>query len=208
MDAFKRHYDIDLQIIPHQNTALPSNLDGLIIPGGFSYGDYLRGGALASHVPLMNSVSDFAKSGRSILGICNGFQILTELRLLPGVLLKNESGRFVCEQSELVLADGKSQYHQQLAGVERLCVPVAHGEGRYFIDPEGLKRLEDQGQVLFRYKTGTNPNGAVSDIAGIIDESGKILGMMPHPERATDQVMGGSEDGLKILSAFLTTVKS
>lgn len=210
VDAFKRLFDIDIQLVWHEAHELPA-LDGVILPGGFSYGDYLRGGALASCSPIMGAVKTFAAKGGPIIGICNGFQVLTESQLLPGILLKNASQTFICQYAYLKVAKGNSGYHQRLQG--RLYkVPIAHGEGRYFVPADQLKALQDKGQILFQYadeqgnvNESTSPNGAVANIAGIVSENGRILGMMPHPERASD-VLLGSNDGQPILEAFLATV--
>jgi phosphoribosylformylglycinamidine synthase I len=209
VDAFKRHFGLNLKLVWHSEKTLPK-VEGVILPGGFSYGDYLRSGALASHSPIMSAVKTFAKAGGPVMGICNGFQILTESQLLPGALLRNSHRKFVCKYVNLQAGSGDSGYHRALYG-KVLKVPVAHGEGRYYISPDGLKKLQDQGQVLLRYvnddgKTSleSNPNGAIDNIAGIVSENGRVMGMMPHPERATDQVMGGSADGLIIIEAFLS----
>jgi len=211
IDAFKRLFQIDLKLVWHEETALPAQLGGLILPGGFSYGDYLRSGALASISPIMQAVKTFAAKGGSVLGICNGFQVLTESHLLPGALLKNASRTFICEYAHLAVASGDSLYHRKLSR-KTYKVPIAHGEGRYYIDSEGLKKLEAQGQVLFQYadpegahSAATNPNGAVANIAGIVSANGRILGMMPHPERASSELLG-SADGRGILEAFIETV--
>jgi phosphoribosylformylglycinamidine synthase len=203
IDTFKHYYQTDLIPIWHESESLP-DVQGLIIPGGFSYGDYLRSGCLASHSHIMKHVKEFASQGGSIIGICNGFQILTESHLLPGMLLKNDSQKFVCEFADLDVASGTSAYHLSLSK-EVLSIPVAHGEGRYFIDPLGLEELKKNQQIVFSYGKSTgNPNGATDDIAGICSQNGKVLGMMPHPERAIDQLLG-SEHGLKIWDAFLST---
>ena len=199
--AFRKRFGIELISIWHTETTLPA-IDRLILPGGFSYGDYLRGGALASHSPIMQDAKRFAAAGGAILGICNGFQILTEAHLLPGVLLKNASRKFICRQSELVVASGHSPYHKALAGLA-LRLPIAHGEGRYYAEPETLERLRAKGQVLLRY--ADNPNGALDAIAGIVSDNGRVMGLMPHPERAVDSLLGGSEDGTKLLEAFLAS---
>lgn len=210
VDAFKRLFDIDLVLVWHQEAALP-RVDGLILPGGFSYGDYLRGGALASCSPIMPAIKTFAQKGGSIIGICNGFQILTESHLLPGILLRNAQQSFICKTVNLAVAQGDSGYHRRLKG-RTYQIPIAHGEGRYHIGQEGLKALEDRGQILFQYADAegkshesSNPNGSRAQIAGILSENGRILGMMPHPERASDPLLG-SEDGRWILEAFLATV--
>ncbi len=198
--ALKRGFDIDPTLVWHTETKLPA-VDAIVLPGGFSFGDYLRSGALASHSPVMAAVKEFAKKGGPVIGICNGFQVLTESHMLPGALLRNASQKFVCKQVELVTAPGSTVYHKSLFG-KTSRVPVAHGEGRYYIDPEGLKRLKDEQQIVFRY--AENPNGALDDIAGIVSENGRVLGMMPHPERATNPLLG-SDDGLAIWQAFLAT---
>lgn len=210
VDAMKRLFSIDLQLIWHESAHLPA-IDGLILPGGFSYGDYLRGGALASCSKIMPAIKQFAAKGGAILGICNGFQVLTESHLLPGILLKNAQQSFVCKNVNLAVAVGSSSYHQRLSG-RSYQVPVAHGEGRYYVSQPELERLRDGGQILFQYadddghvSEASNPNGAVLGIAGIVSENGRILGMMPHPERASDRLLG-SEDGKLILEAFLATV--
>lgn len=202
VEAFSRHFQIDAKLVWHSEMRLPK-VDGVVIPGGFSFGDYLRSGALASHAPIMTEVREFAKKGGAILGICNGFQILTEAHLLPGALLKNHSRAFLCQICDLDPALGESPYHKIL-GAKTLSMPIAHGEGRYYIDPEGLARLEADGQIVLRYgRKCDNPNGSVASIAGVTSKNGRILGLMPHPERATDLVVGGSTDGLKVLKAFL-----
>ncbi len=202
VDAYRRHFDIDVKVIWHQESDLPK-LDGLLIPGGFSYGDFLRSGSLASHSTIMPAVRAFAKAGGPILGICNGFQILTESQLLPGALIQNENGKFICRSTELDPCEGVSQFHGSVAKDESLTVPIAHADGRYIIFGDDHKKLLDQGQVWFKYRK--NPNGSVDDIAGVVSQNGRVFGMMPHPERATDQVMGGSTDGLHILRFFLET---
>ncbi|MGE0171605.1 MAG: phosphoribosylformylglycinamidine synthase subunit PurQ [Oligoflexales bacterium] len=208
--SLDRHFNAAPVYVWHKEHTLPP-LDGVILPGGFSYGDYLRSGALASWSPIVNAVKEYAKKGGPVLGICNGFQVLTESRMLPGALLKNSNGQFVCDNHIYLKTDagGDSAYHNGLSK-KVLRVPIAHGDGRYHIDGEGLKKLKGQGQILFRYSDSkgviggeSNPNGAVDDVAGVISENGKVLGMMPHPERATDVFLGGSSDGLGILEIFL-----
>jgi len=173
-----------------------------VLPGGFSYGDYLRSGALASHSTIMAAVKQFVAKGGPVLGICNGFQVLTESHLLPGALLRNAGRKFVCEYVTLAPGTGSSVYQTSLKG-KKLQVPIAHGEGRYFIDQDGLKRLKDDGGVAFTYES--NPNGSLDDIAGVVSKNGRVMGLMPHPERATDTLMGGSNDGLGIWQAFLAS---
>ena len=210
LDAFSRHFGIKLQAVWHSERTLPK-LDAVLLPGGFSYGDYLRSGALAAHSPIMVAVKNFVANGGPALGICNGFQILTESHLLPGALLRNQSRKFICKQVDLLAGSGESVYGRSLAG-RRLRMPIAHGEGRYFIDDDGLRRLQDHGQVAFRYvdqsgaaSAEANPNGTRDNIAGIVSENGRVLGLMPHPERATDLLVGGSADGLAILESFLSS---
>jgi len=200
IETFKRHFGIDLIKVWHTEEKLPE-LQGLIIPGGFSYGDYLRGGSLASHSQIMSDVKRFAGEGGAIIGICNGFQILTESHLLPGILLRNDKQKFVCEFSDLTLQKGSSAYHKTIEA-KKLAIPIAHGEGRYYVGKKELEKLIENNQIVFKYSN--NPNGSVEDIAGICSENGKILGMMPHPERAVDSLFG-SEDGLLVWKAFLSS---
>jgi phosphoribosylformylglycinamidine synthase len=177
--------------------------DVVLLPGGFSYGDYLRCGAIAALSPVMESVAEFARKGGPVLGICNGFQILTEAHLLPGALLRNRGLRFVCEDTE-VRVDGRETPFT--AGVTRgttLRVPIAHNEGRYHADAETLKRLEGEGRVVFRY--AANPNGAALDAAGICNEAGNVVGMMPHPERNAEPLLGNA-DGRRLFDAVLRFV--
>jgi phosphoribosylformylglycinamidine synthase subunit PurQ / glutaminase len=207
LTVFHKHFKIELAPIWHRDRTLPK-VSGIVIPGGFSYGDYLRSGGLASHSPVMVEVAAFAKRGGAILGICNGFQILTEAHILPGALLANAGQDFVCQYVDLITdLSETSVYHKALnpkkTHLARLSMPIAHGEGRYYVDNQQAKSLKDNGQVLFRYGS-KNPNGSTDDIAGIIDPTGKIMGMMPHPERATEGILG-STDGLLILEAFLAT---
>lgn len=174
-----------------------SGFDAVFVPGGFSYGDYLRCGAMASRSAIMQETIRFANEGRPVIGACNGFQILTESGLLPGALLKNEQQKFVCLDVDLVPVNKTSLW---TAGVDRtIRLPIAHGEGRYVIDEDGLKRIQDQDQIAFRYVV--NPNGSVDDIAGVVNDRGNVLGLMPHPERATKELLGGI-DGLLILKAL------
>lgn len=201
IDAFMQHFSIRVQPIWHTETSLP-NLDALIIPGGFSYGDYLRSGHLATLSPVMSDVRRFAKSGGYVLGICNGFQIMTELDLLPGTLLVNKSAKFVCKSTKITTCSSSRLFEQFSYGKKRLNLPVAHKEGRYYIDDDHLAKLYDQGQVLFKYED--NFNGSTDAIAGLSSPNGRMIGMMPHPERAmTDFV--GSSDGKLILKSFLAS---
>ncbi|MFZ0407241.1 MAG: phosphoribosylformylglycinamidine synthase subunit PurQ [Cyanobium sp.] len=173
-----------------------SGLEAVVIPGGFSYGDYLRCGAIARFAPVLQEVSSFAERGGRVLGICNGFQVLTEMGLLPGALTRNRSLHFLCETSSLHVEPGACQWLRQYASGERISLPIAHGEGRYQVDPDGLKRLEDGGQIVLRYVA--NPNGSLGDVAGLSNQRGNVLGLMPHPERACDPATGGT-DGRRML---------
>ncbi len=191
-----------------------ANYDLVVLPGGFSYGDYLRAGAIARFSPIMKSVMQFARSGGVVLGICNGFQILVEAGLLPGALLRNDGLRFVCRYVYLKTENSHTRFTNDIPPEKPLKIPIAHGEGRYFIDPEGARKLFEYGQVVFRYATPdnkvlpeANPNGSVENIAGIINEQGNVLGMMPHPERAMEQLLG-SEDGRFIFRSIQTSLKS
>ena len=182
----------------HKEASLPERTDLVILPGGFSYGDALRSGALARFSPVMSAVKSFAERGGLVLGICNGFQILLEAGLLPGAMLQNASQKFVCKPVSLRAHDTGGPFMGGLAG-RLLVMPVAHHEGRYHASSEDLDRLFDQRRVAFTYEGG-NPNGAARDIAGILSEKKNVLGLMPHPERAAEAVLGG-EDGLGIFMA-------
>jgi phosphoribosylformylglycinamidine synthase len=174
--------------------------DVVIVPGGFSYGDYLRCGAIARFAPMMEEVARHAARGGKVMGICNGFQILTEAGLLPGVLQRNDSLTFICKTVELSVANADTPFTKKLAKGARLHVPIAHAEGNYFLDDEGLKALEGEGQVLLRYVS--NPNGSRNDIAGVTNAARNVMGMMPHPERASEGILG-SADGLKLFESLL-----
>ena len=190
----------EVSFVHHEEKDL-SGFDVVILPGGFSYGDYLRPGALASKTPLAEAVYDFAQKGGIVLGICNGFQILTELGLLPGALLPNENMRFVCKEVRLRVENPNTRITKKLEKGEVLRIPVAHHGGRYYV-PEGeLKKLEENGQIVFRYID--NPNGSVSDIAGVMNKEGNVFGMMPHPERASEDIMG-SHDGLMLWYSLIS----
>lgn len=175
-----------------------SAYDLIIVPGGFSYGDYLRSGAIARFATVMKGLQEAAASGKSILGICNGFQILLEAGLLPGVMLRNNSLKFHCAPCELKVENNDTRFTSLYAQGEKIDFPVAHGEGNYYCDDTTLARLQANRQIVFRYTN--NPNGSVADIAGICNEAGNILGLMPHPERAVQKLLG-STDGVKLLQA-------
>lgn len=186
-----------------------SRFDALIVPGGFSYGDYLRPGAIARFAPVMDSVIRYANAGGPVLAICNGFQVVTEAGLLPGALLRNASLRFNCSWVHLRIENTRTPWTATLDTGSIVRLPIAHGDGRYFADAGTLERLEANGQVVFRYTDASgrvtddaNPNGSANNIAGVCNERGNVVGLMPHPERAYDALIGG-DDGLKILSAVL-----
>ncbi|MDX6594957.1 MAG: phosphoribosylformylglycinamidine synthase subunit PurQ / glutaminase [Solirubrobacterales bacterium] len=195
------------RLIWHEDRDL-DGVDAVVIPGGFSYGDYLRAGAIARFSPAMEAVAEFAGGGGPVLGICNGFQVLCEARLLPGALLLNDNLRFVCRQVELIAPldafgwpeEAKSNERRDQS-VERLSIPAKHGEGRYYAPDDVLDELETNGQVAYRYAPGQNPNGSARDIAGVRNEAGNVVGLMPHPEHAVDPLTG-STDGLRVFEAI------
>lgn len=176
----------------HTETELPK-VDLVVVPGGFSYGDYLRCGAIAARSPIMQDIRAKALKGLKVLGVCNGFQIITEAGLLPGVLVRNNDLRFVCRQVKLKVENNQTFFTNKLAKGTVVSCPVAHGEGNYICDPETLKTLEAENRVVFRYAEGTNPNGALNDIAGIMNEAGTVIGMMPHPENMIEPLHGRTD---------------
>lgn len=180
----------------HQENFNANNVDAVIIPGGFSYGDYLRCGALAAKSPVMESVKEFAAQGKPVLGICNGFQILCESRLLPGVLTRNEGLKFIDDWVDLEVMNTNTYFGKNLSKGKKIRLPIAHGEGRYFLNSEELKQVHDQGQIWLKYKN--NPNGSMNDIAGVMNKNKNVCGLMPHPERALNLWMGGL-DGMEFL---------
>jgi len=175
-------------------------IDVVVIPGGFSYGDYLRAGAIARFAPAMEAVARHADAGRPVLGVCNGFQVLCESGLLPGALLTNESLRFVCRQVDVVVENAGTAFTRECRKGDRLSIPVKHQSGRYFAPPEELEALEERGGVVLRYAPGHNPNGSMRDIAGVANERGNVVGVMPHPEHAVDPLTG-SDDGLRLFAS-------
>lgn len=192
------HKDRDLQ-----------NCQAILVPGGFSYGDYLRCGAIARFSPIMQEVEKFAKQGGPVLGICNGFQILTESHLLPGVLMRNRSLQFICDSTRVRIESNQTPFTQKVQPGTVLKIPIAHGEGNYFIDEEGLKRLEGEGRVVFRYVDAEgnptdqgNPNGSLKNIAGICNEGRNVVALMPHPERVSEKILG-SQEGKIIFESML-----
>ncbi|MGE0829511.1 MAG: phosphoribosylformylglycinamidine synthase subunit PurQ [Hyphomonadaceae bacterium] len=172
----------------HQETTLPEGLDLALLPGGFSFGDYLRSGAMSARSPIMPAIKAHAERGGLVLGVCNGFQILTEAGLLPGALLKNEGLRFVCRDVPLQIVNNNTRFTRAYRQTRETIIPVAHADGRYYADDPTLDRLEGEGRVALRYKE--NPNGAARDIAGVLNEGGNVMGMMPHPERVSDPTLG------------------
>jgi len=195
-----------VEIIWHEETSIPNNTDLIVLPGGFSYGDYLRSGALAKHAPIMNAVKTFASNGGKVLGICNGFQILTETGLLPGALKRNDNLHFISKYQTIKVLDTNNTFLQELEQNDVLNIPVAHHDGNYFIDQNGLKQLQENEQILLQYcdKEGNAKilNGSVDQIAGICNKERNIFGLMPHPERAIETLLG-CDHGVKMLEGFL-----
>ena len=189
----------------HGDADLPDGLDFIALPGGFSYGDYLRSGAMAANSPIMRSVVAAAERGVPVLGVCNGFQVLTEARLLPGALMRNAAQTFICRDVELAVENAQSLFTGGYAAGERIVIPVAHHDGNYYADDETLDRLEGEGRVAFRYVE--NCNGSRRGIAGIVNKAGNVLGMMPHPERAIEAAHGGS-DGRRLFESALGALAS
>ncbi|MBP9706196.1 MAG: phosphoribosylformylglycinamidine synthase subunit PurQ [Oligoflexales bacterium] len=210
LDVLAYEFGLECRVVRHTETDLGA-ASGVILPGGFSYGDYLRGGALASHAPIMESIQKFAKQGGPIIGICNGFQILTEAKLLPGTLLKNAGQRFICKFVNLKTAAGQSDYHKSLSTKSNLRLPIAHGEGRFHASAQDLEVLRKEQRILLQYCDDSgvltpeaNPNGALDHIAGIVSENGRILGLMPHPERAAfSSLPNAKTDGRQLWQCFI-----
>lgn len=207
-DALKRHLRQDVVFLWHKNHSL-EGADVIVLPGGFAYGDYLRTGAIARFSPIMKEVIGFAQSGRPVLGICNGFQILLESGLLPGAMLRNSSLRFVCKFVNLEVTNNESIFSRKCHPKQVLKIPIAHNEGNYYVNDSELEEMESNNQIVFRYcdKEGiiseaSNPNGSKRSIAGIINKKGNILGLMPHPERACERLLG-SDDGKFIFNSII-----
>ncbi|HOP07979.1 MAG TPA: phosphoribosylformylglycinamidine synthase subunit PurQ [candidate division Zixibacteria bacterium] len=205
--AVKHILKEEVEFLWHKSEDLCGS-DVVILPGGFSYGDYLRSGAIARFSPIMDQVIKFAHTGGQVIGICNGFQVLTESGLLPGALMRNRHLRFSCKYVYLRVENNDTVYTNQCRQGEILKIPIAHGDGNFYFYDEEIKKLEDSGRVLFRYTTpdgkvtdGANPNGSINNIAGIINAEGNVLGMMPHPERAVETILG-SADGLKLFESL------
>jgi phosphoribosylformylglycinamidine synthase len=191
------------EMVWHRETDLPEGLDLVAVPGGFSYGDYLRAGAMAARSPVMGAVSDAAGRGVAVLGVCNGFQILTEAGLLPGALMRNAGLHFVCRDVALKVENAETRFTGAYRAGEEIIIPVGHHDGNYQADAETLDRLEGEGRIAFRY--AGECNGSARDIAGIINERGSVLGMMPHPERALEDAHGGT-DGRRLFEGLLDAV--
>jgi len=187
----------------HRERELPQDIDFVVLPGGFSYGDYLRCGAMASRSPIVKDLVAKANKGLAIAGFCNGFQVLTEAGLLPGALMRNKGLKFVCRPEKLKITNSNTRYTAKYGATTDVTFPVAHHDGNYFADDETLNKLEKQGQVVFRY--ADNPNGSARDIAGICNEAGNVFGMMPHPERAIDAMHGGT-DGLGLFKSIIESI--
>jgi len=207
-----KHVGQPVDFIWHKETDL-SSFDAVIVPGGFSYGDYLRAGALARFSPVMKAIKDFAASGKFVFGICNGFQILCEAGLLPGALIRNRSLHFVCKHVNLKLENPNTPFTSEVAPDKVLSIPIAHAEGNYTCDDQTFQQLEENGQIVFRYCDAegeitdeSNPNGARSNIAGICNRDRNVLGMMPHPERACEEMLG-SNDGRDIFRSLTHTIE-
>ncbi len=207
-----KHIGQPVDFIWHKETDL-SAYDAILIPGGFSYGDYLRAGALARFSPVMNALKDFAAKGKFVFGICNGFQILCEAGLLPGALMRNADLHFICKHVHVRVENGDTPYTSESEKGRVLSLPVAHAEGNYFCDEATLNELEENGQIVFRYcdpdgelNASSNPNGALSSIAGICNKEGNVLGMMPHPERACEELLG-SNDGRDIFRSLTKAIE-
>lgn len=206
--SFRKILNVDTDFVWHKEPNL-DKYDLIVLPGGFSYGDYLRCGAISRFSPVMKSVVSEVNKGKLVIGICNGFQILTESGLLPGALIKNENRQFVCKNVKLSVENSETNFTNLCSRGEMITIPIAHGEGNYYCDQETLIELNKNNQIVFRYSDEngnknniSNPNGSIDNIAGIINKKGNVLGMMPHPERNAESLIGNS-DGLKILNSIL-----
>ena len=193
------------ELVWHENDTLPEGIDLVVVPGGFSYGDYLRSGSIARFSPVMKAVTTFANAGGKVLGICNGFQILTEADLLPGALKRNNNLHFISKHQHLCVINNDNAFLNQCNKGEVLNIPIAHADGNYYIDDTGFKKLEQNGQILLRYSNDKGDpvvvNGSVTSIAGVCNEAKNVFGLMPHPERALEAILG-SEDGIRMLKGF------
>lgn len=202
-DAFDalKELDADVKYIWHGEDRIDSDL--LVIPGGFSYGDYLRCGAIARFAKVLEGIYEYVEKGGHVIGICNGFQILTELKLLPGALLRNKDLRFICSDCSIEVANNNTIFSKLYKEGEIVNFPIAHGDGNYYADDNTIAELEKNNQVVFRY--ANNPNGSINNIAGIINKKGNVLGMMPHPERSMSDLTGG-QDGIKLFKGIINTL--
>jgi len=198
--AIERSTGERVEMVWHQDTSLPEGLDLIVLPGGFSYGDYLRCGAMAAQAPIMQAVKQAADNGVAVLGICNGFQILCEAGMLPGALLRNAGLKYVCKPIAMTVANANTRFSSGFAGQSEVVMTQGNGDGNYFADAETLARIEGEGQVVFRYVD--NPNGSVADIAGLQNARGNVLGMMPHPDRAFEAELG-SADGATLFRSIM-----
>jgi phosphoribosylformylglycinamidine synthase I len=196
----------DAELLWHGERDL-GDADAIVVPGGFSYGDYLRAGAIARFSPVMESVIAFANDGGLVLGICNGFQVLCEAHLLPGALLGNANRRFTFRQLSLEVVNADTPFTRACTRGERLSIPAKHSWGRYYADPATLRSMEESGQVVLRYAAGENFNGSLDDVAGVCNEAGNVFGLMPHPEHAIEELTGGSADGLAIFESMRLAVE-
>jgi len=201
----------DVEFIDYRETSV-KGFDCIILPGGFSFGDYLRPGTLASHTPLTNAVKEFANKGGLVVGICNGFQILTEAHLLPGALLPNAHGKFVCKHQYIKVENNDTPFTNQCKKGQVLKIPIAHHDGNYFVDDDTLEEMEDNGQIVVRYcdREGNitdeaNPNGSIKNIAGVCNKEKNVFGLMPHPERASENILG-TDEGIYILKSILNSI--
>lgn len=198
--AIKDELGEQVEYVWHDSESL-ADFDGILLPGGFSYGDYLRTGAIARFSNVMNEVIKAAEAGKPVLGVCNGFQILLEAGLLPGAMRRNESLSFICKPAELKVENNQTMFSGEYKEGQVINIPIAHGEGNYYCDEETLAKLKENNQIVFTYHQ-KNPNGSLANIAGIMNEKGNVLGMMPHPERAVDDLLGGA-DGLKLFQSIV-----
>jgi phosphoribosylformylglycinamidine synthase len=198
--AVERSTGASVDMVWHAETALPAGVDLIVLPGGFSYGDYLRCGAMAALSPIMREVRAAAERGVATVGICNGFQILCEAQMLPGALLRNEKLKYVCKAVELEVTNAQTRFTAGYAGRRDVTMTVGNGEGNFFADPATLDRIEGEGQVVFRYRD--NPNGSARDIAGIVNAKGNVLGLMPHPDRAFEAELGSADGAILFQSAL------
>jgi phosphoribosylformylglycinamidine synthase I len=201
-------HETDTSFVWHKEESIGSGVDLVILPGGFSYGDYLRTGAIARFSPVMKDIIRFANDGGTVIGICNGFQVLCESGLLPGVLIRNESLKFICRETYLTVDNAATRFTSKLTKGQTIKLPIAHGEGNYIAEADVIAELEANKQIVFRYSDAAgrmtqsaNPNGSLKSIAGIVNKHGNVLGMMPHPERACESILG-SADGLKVFQSL------